>query len=81
MLQQFLAELFVRLGKDNPTFFKYIQAIALVIGGISIALSALDKGHCLLPAWLIWLEDKAVWIGSVSAALTAQLPKKDVQPQ
>lgn len=73
-MKDFITELIARLGKDNPAFFKKIQLVALLIGGLSAALISIDREHCLLPSWLSWLESHASWITSLATILMAQLP-------
>ena len=82
-MKQFLANLLVRLAKDNPKDFKYIQIAAVILGAISAAFTYIDGLKVVLPSGLSFIESRTVWISSIVAIVIAQLPNKspnDVPP-
>jgi hypothetical protein len=76
-LVDFIAEFVVRLFADTPKFFKIIQWISIVVGGISAGISYWQSLGKVLPEWLATVSNVNVLIGSIVAIVIAQLTKKD----
>jgi hypothetical protein len=77
-LVDFLAEFVVRLFADTPKFFKIVQWISIVVGGISAGITYWQSLGKVLPEWLVTVGNVNVIIGSVVAIVISQLTKKDV---
>lgn len=79
----FLQELFNRLGKKNPTFFKvlsWIGAAASLVSGLPEFIQWL--GVTNLPDWFTVLENKAIGIAGFVMFLMANLTvNKDSIPE
>jgi tetrahydromethanopterin S-methyltransferase subunit C len=72
--KNFFAELISRLFSKNPSFFKYIQLAAIVLGIVSKVLDAIKDSGVTLPEWIAPLSSVIVQVSSVVAVIIAQLP-------
>lgn len=77
MKSNFFAELIARLFSGKPEFFSTLQKVAAIIAVISFAFDKATESGIILPEWMAMIGTSAVWIGSVIAAIIAQLPVKD----
>lgn len=74
VILSFLQELFNRLGKKNPTFFKvfsWIGAAAGLVAGLPEFITWLGVKN--LPDWFTVLENKAIGIAGVVIFIMANL--------
>ena len=81
MQSNFLAELVQRLFSKNPNFFKWVQAISILVALITGLPAFLETSGIQLPEAWESISNKAVAIAALVAAFIAQLPKQDVNQQ
>lgn len=79
-IPQPILELVSRLFKANPTFFKYVQLVAVVVACISFFPDLLSYLSIPSPHWLVAIDTVAVKVGALVAAFVAQLPNVDSKP-
>ena len=72
----FIVELIQRVLNDNPSFFKWIQAISGVIATIAFLPDLLAYLEIQSPDWLTLLNNWAVKLSALTAIIMAQLPNK-----
>ena len=75
-IPQPILELVNRLFTKNPTFFKYVQLVAVIVACISFFPDLLSYLSISSPHWLIAVDTVAVKVGALVAMLIAQLPNK-----
>lgn len=76
-IKSFLQEFVSRFRKENPTFFKYIQALFALIGAITSGIEIISQSFpTLLPAWIQAIGSLNGAIVSIIAIIVAQLPNK-----
>lgn len=73
MLQDFFIQFLKRMMSENPTFFKVIQVIALVVALITFIPDLLDQVGITVPHIL----DRAAGIAAIASIFIAQLPIKE----
>lgn len=75
-IKLFIKEFIDRLRRDNPRFFKIIQAISLIVASISSAIEILKDLPLNLPSWLQAMGSLNAAIVAMAAIILAQLPDK-----
>ena len=73
-IPQPILELIQRFFSANPTFFKYVQLVAVIVACISFFPDLLTYLNVQSPSWLVKVDTVAVKVGALVAVLIAQLP-------
>lgn len=72
----FFIELIARFLTKNPKFFRILQLVALILGGLSAGLTYVVNQNVELPGIISWLQNTVVQIVALVTLILAQLPNE-----